>query len=136
MSFPYISSGFQEIFETEASQLQFQQDPKLLFSATHPDYLEALQESITSSAQTFENWQYEWLIITPSGKEKWIKGIAKPELQLDNSIIWYGCVVDITEIKKTEEERKILVSLVDNSSDFIAYATLSGKSLFLNEAGR
>ena len=136
MSFPYISSGFQEIFETEASQLQFQQDPKLLFSATHPDYLEALQESITSSAQTFENWQYEWLIITPSGKEKWIKGIAKPELQLDNSIIWYGCVVDITEIKKTEEERKILVSLVENSSDFIAYATLSGKSLFLNEAGR
>ena len=53
MSFPYISSGCWEIFEIETSQLKYRQNSNLLFSATHPDELQGLQESIVNSAQTF-----------------------------------------------------------------------------------
>jgi PAS domain S-box-containing protein len=38
--------------------------------------------------------------------------------------------------KKTEEERQNFVSLVENSSDFIAIAALDGKTLYINEAGQ
>ena len=134
ISFPYVSSGSLDIYEVEPSLIYENTD--FLFSFCHPNYLLELRQSIANSAQTFENWEYEWRIITPSGKYKWVKGISKPELHQDGSIIWYGFLIDITEIKKTEEERKILVSLIENSSDYIGYATLEGKTLFINEAGR
>ncbi|MBD2439615.1 PAS domain S-box protein [Nostoc sp. FACHB-110] len=45
-------------------------------------------------------------------------------------------VADITERKQAEKERQLFVSLIENSSDFIGCADISGKPIFLNEAGR
>src|SRR6185503_18197315 len=42
----------------------------------------------------------------------------------------------ITERKEAEEERQTLVSVVENSADFIGIASLDGACLFLNRAGR
>lgn len=54
-----------------------------------------------------------------------------------DDVICHVCVKrDITERKKGEEERQKFVSLIENSSDFISMATLKGKTLFVNEAGR
>ena len=102
MSFPYVSSGCLEIFEVEP--LKAQQNHELLFVLAHPDDMEGLQQSIANSAQTLNNWQYEWRIITPSGKQKWLKAISKPELKSDNSILGYSFVIDITERKKAEAQ--------------------------------
>ena len=119
MSFPYVSSGCWEIFEIEASQLQAQQNSKLLFSATHPDDFPGLEQSIINSAQTLKNWEYEWRITTPSGKQKWLKGISKPELQLDGSITWYGFVVDISQRKQAEQELKASQHFIQSITDSI-----------------
>ncbi|HIK05273.1 MAG TPA: PAS domain S-box protein [Trichormus sp. M33_DOE_039] len=43
---------------------------------------------------------------------------------------------EITERKQAEKERQMFVSLIENSSDFIGFATLEGKPMFLNEAGK
>ena len=43
---------------------------------------------------------------------------------------------DITERKRAEEEKQKFVSLIANSKDFIAMASLSGEPIFINEAGR
>ncbi|BAY22465.1 two-component sensor histidine kinase [Calothrix sp. NIES-2100] len=42
---------------------------------------------------------------------------------------------DITERKQAEQERQRFVSLIENSSDFIGFASLEGKPIFINEAG-
>ncbi|MBV6622898.1 MAG: PAS domain S-box protein [Rivularia sp. (in: Bacteria)] len=117
MSFPYVSSGCEDIFEIKPSQLTIPQNSYLLFNGVHPDDLPKVQASITASAQTLRNWEHEWRIITDSNKHKWLKGIAKPELQADNSILWFGCVIDISEHKKTEaklrEQEQFLRSIYD-----------------------
>ncbi len=43
---------------------------------------------------------------------------------------------EITQRKQAKSERQKFVSLVENSSDFIAMATLDAETLFLNEAGQ
>ncbi len=43
---------------------------------------------------------------------------------------------EIIERKQAEIERQKFVSLVENSSDFVAMATLDAETLFLNEAGQ
>lgn len=51
-------------------------------------------------------------------------------------ICYVGFKRDITERKRTEEEREKFVLLIENSSDFIGMATMEGQVLFVNEAGQ
>ncbi len=101
ISFPYVSSGCRDIWEVEPQLPQKNAD--LLFRMIHPNDVHAVKQAIATSAQTLQNWESEWRIITPSGKHKWLKGISKPQLQPDSSIIWDGCIVDTTQRKKAEE---------------------------------
>ncbi|VXB48122.1 PAS domain S-box protein [Maribacter litoralis] len=43
---------------------------------------------------------------------------------------------DITHRKKADEEKQRLISVIENSPGFIGMATLDGKPLFLNDAGK
>lgn len=106
VSFPYVSSGCREIYELEPSEVY--QNPELLFAVVHPKDLPGLQETIAISTQTLENWEYEWLTITRSGKQKWLKGISKPERQSDGSILWDGCIIDVSERKQAEIALQLL----------------------------
>jgi len=49
---------------------------------------------------------------------------------------WQAFVRDITERKRTEDERQVFVSLIENSSDFIGVADPTGKPIYVNPAGR
>ncbi|MEH2283319.1 MAG: PAS domain S-box protein [Nostoc sp.] len=45
-------------------------------------------------------------------------------------------ILDLSERKQAEAEQQKLVSLVENSSDFISIATLEGQLLYINDAGQ
>jgi PAS domain S-box-containing protein len=45
-------------------------------------------------------------------------------------------ILDLSEGKQAEAEQQKLVSLVENSSDFIGIATLEGQLLYINDAGQ
>ncbi|MCC5614156.1 PAS domain S-box protein [Nostoc sp. CHAB 5836] len=45
-------------------------------------------------------------------------------------------ILDLSDRKQAEAEQQKLVSLVENSSDFIGIATLEGKLLYINDAGQ
>ncbi|MEH2009779.1 PAS domain S-box protein [Nostoc sp.] len=45
-------------------------------------------------------------------------------------------ILDLSEPKQAEAEQQKLVSLVENSSDFIGIATLEGELLYINDAGQ
>ncbi|MEG4027084.1 MULTISPECIES: PAS domain S-box protein [unclassified Microcoleus] len=74
---------------------------------------------------------------TKKGQRLAIDVAAYSVINNADDVICHVCVKrDITERKKGEEERQKFVSLIENSSDFIGMATLKGKTLFVNEAGR
>ncbi|MBG1271522.1 ATP-binding protein [Nostoc sp. WHI] len=45
-------------------------------------------------------------------------------------------ILDLSERKQAEAEQQKLVSLVENSSDFIGIATLEGELIYINDAGK
>lgn len=97
----YISSGCRELLELEPEAIQQNQD--LLNSLTHPDDLQAFNDSGAASARTLQPWHYEGRIITPSGKVKWIQAISRPEKLAGGEILWDGLLLDITQRKQAEE---------------------------------
>ncbi|MEL7242371.1 MAG: PAS domain S-box protein [Cyanobacteria bacterium J06573_2] len=102
ISFPYVSSGCQDILGLEAEVLK--QNANLAFENVHPDDIQSLIEKINHSGQHLYNLECETRYLEPNGKQKWIKVLAKPELQSNKSIIWYGCLIDITKMKRVEEK--------------------------------
>ncbi|BAZ14182.1 putative histidine kinase [Calothrix sp. NIES-4071] len=99
MSFPYISSGSQDIFELAPKQIQA--SPNSVFSLIHPDDRNAFSRDLLKSINTLHSWQWEGKIILKSGT-KWIKAISRPERLVDGAILWHGVASDVTERKQIE----------------------------------
>ena len=132
--FAYVSSGCRELYELEPEDIQ--KNINCLINLIHEDDKLSFEESIKVSANTLQPWSHEHRITTPSGRMKWVEGNSRPEKEANGDIIWSGLVIDITERKQVEEDRQKFVSLVENSSDFIAIATHDAQLLFVNEAGQ
>lgn len=104
VTYPYVSSGCREILGLEPQQIQENAD--LLSSYIHPEELPQMWETSNGnneSLETLQDWRHEWRIIRPDGQQKWVKAIARPQLQSDGSVLWYSCIVDITERKAAQQ---------------------------------
>jgi PAS domain S-box-containing protein len=80
---------------------------------------------------------FENAVLTRDGGERiiaWHNSLIKDEK--NNIISALSSGEDITERKKAEEELKKLASVVRHSQELINLATIEGKMIFLNEAGR
>lgn len=133
-SFPYMSPSAEAFFEVPSEAIE--EDASILFELTHPEDREQLQASTQASAETGNPWIFEWRMITPSGRLKWIEGRSQPEYQADGSIIWFGWMNEITQRKDAERELQSLASIIENSNDFIGIATFEGVPQYVNLAGR
>jgi PAS domain S-box-containing protein len=104
LSFPFVSSGCQEIFEVNPQQIQ--DDASIMLSAVHPEDIPRLEVERMRSAQTLQNYELEWRMISLSGVQKTVKSIARPELQPDGAILWYGYLSDISAQKAAQGDRQ------------------------------
>ncbi|MEO7019102.1 MAG: chemotaxis protein CheB [Ktedonobacteraceae bacterium] len=55
--------------------------------------------------------------------------------RIDDDPLILLALEDVTERKRLNDEKQQLVDLVENSTDFIGYATLEGQPLYINAAG-
>ncbi|HEY9833395.1 MAG TPA: PAS domain S-box protein [Stenomitos sp.] len=105
---------------------------------THPDdisiSLQYLQQMMTGEIQTYS---LEKRYICKSSLPIWIHLTAAVVRNSSEEPQYFIVIVeDISARKTTEEERQKLVSLIENSSDFIAVASMTGEVLYMNEAGK
>ncbi len=99
-SIVYISDRCQEVFglDPEAVQANIQ----CLFGLVHPEDLQRLRTTIDPSAQHLQKWTWEGRIITASGQQKWIQGIAQPDPIMAGGTLVDGLLLDITDRKAAE----------------------------------
>ncbi|WP_414530885.1 PAS domain S-box protein [Nodularia chucula] len=102
MSFPFVSSGCQKILGLQPEDIK--KDAALGFQNIHSEDFPGFQSAVLDSAQTLQNFEYEWRTLTGSGDYKWIKAISRPERQSGGETIWYGCFVDIHARKQAEQK--------------------------------
>ncbi|MBN2012905.1 PAS domain S-box protein [candidate division KSB1 bacterium] len=79
---------------------------------------------------------YEESQITPDGKLLCLRTSKIPLRDVDGSILGIlGTYEDITENKRYDSERRKLISIMENSADFIGIASLQSEIVYINEAG-
>ena len=79
----------------------------------------------------------EYRVLLPDGTVRYVNSSGRPILDGDGEIIEFvATVVDVTERKRAELERRRLASLVEQAADLMAIADLSGGTpIYLNKAG-
>ncbi len=142
MAFSYVSSGCYALLELEPIVLQ--QQPDLLWQLFHPDDSEAILAAIHASAASLNDFMCDWRMITPSGRMKWVSGVFHPERLPDDSTLWSGYMVDVSDRYAALEERKqaeadikaqqqIQKAILDNIPHRIWYKDADSRYIAVNE---
>lgn len=101
-SVPFISNRAQDIWEIPVEK--FYENGNVGLEFCHPEDVESYVGSVQFSAKNLTSWKWTGRIITNSGKTKWIRGQADPELQADKSILWDGVIIEFTQQKQLEQQ--------------------------------
>lgn len=105
---PFISTAIENMLSLKPEAIY--EDANVLFNLVHPDYQETIQVAIMKSVENLSPWQLDFTCQHPQRGVIWVRGKSNPELQPDNSIIWYGFLEEITaameaklDLEKTKE---------------------------------
>lgn len=105
-SFPLVSKSADEIFELSAAD--FNNDIKLIvYDRILPQDRELFFQSLVKARKEIKPWEIEFRATLPKKGIRWFKIAAKTESAVNGSVIFYGHVSDITELKDKEEKLRI-----------------------------
>ncbi|NTW50764.1 MAG: PAS domain S-box protein, partial [Chlorobiales bacterium] len=127
----YLSPGAGDLYGVEYQSLL--KNPKLMLKRFHPDDIRELISSLNAAIENCRQWNWECRIITPSGKLKWLQGMANPERLPDGDILWDGLVLDITERKLAEEQIRTMGIAVEQSASTIVITDTEGRIQYVNK---
>ena len=133
-SFTYVSPACREIYELEAEAIV--NNAQLMWQIIHPEDMTGFAYSFRQAVQAKTEWSYQWRIITPSGKLKWLQGAAKMSPESDGGILWDGMVLDITDRKLAEDSMRQQVEMLNRANDSIIIRDLNNEIQFWNQGAQ
>ncbi|MTI08183.1 HD domain-containing phosphohydrolase, partial [Curvivirga aplysinae] len=101
----FVNEGCKEIWEI--TTIEAERDASLLWDMVLDADLEKLQNSIEKSAEKLSRWSHQWRIKTPSGKIKWLQGLAKARPTDDGGVYWNTLILDITAEKEADHNKHL-----------------------------
>ncbi|MCC5640396.1 PAS domain-containing protein [Nostoc sp. CHAB 5844] len=111
--FYYLSAGIEKLMEVKAEDAL--KDSSLLYSQFIPEDVPRLQAAVDESMRILSVFDIQLRICTPSGQLKWFHFRSSPRHLDDGCVAWDGLVVDVTEIKRTEEILRKNEALLEES---------------------
>lgn len=134
--FPFASEGIKELFDLNPKDIQDSIKP--LLRRVHKDDIKRVLTSIMESVTFLADWNIEYRIHHPTKGLRWIRGLAKPELQDDKSVLSPGYLTDITELKEASERNENLriqfQGILNAIPNLIFIKDYLGKYLVVNDA--
>ncbi|BAQ65255.1 PAS domain S-box protein [Geminocystis sp. NIES-3709] len=93
--FEYISPVVEEILEVTDKQVI--SNPHRFFDQFHPEDIAGFEQAVLDNIKTMTPFTYQWRMITPSGKIKWIQANDRPELRENGNVAWTGVMLDVSD---------------------------------------
>lgn len=105
--------------------------------SVHPEDRDRTAHVWSNAVKTKSLYEVEYRIQAADGNYRYFSVRGVPVLNKDNSIReWVGVCIDTHDRKEAEKEAARLIAIIEATPDFISTATIEGKPLYLNKAGR
>lgn len=99
--FTYVSRKSADFYGITAEESLA--NPSAIFDIIDREDIQRVHLSIAKSAETLTEWRCQYRVNLKDGV-RWMEGVAQPEKDEFNRVIWHGMVMDITERKHLELE--------------------------------
>ncbi len=138
-----ISQGCANLWELAPEEIVHQ--PELLWQAMHPGDRPTIRQLMAHAVETLTPWVGEWRIVTPSGRQKWLQGMGRPQRLANGDVAWDAVVLDISDRMRLDAERKQaeqalkgahqqMQAFIDNTPALVNLFDASGRYLKVNRA--
>ena len=125
--FLIISTIFKSLSGNHEISIQdLQNDASLFFKNIHKDDIDMFDSTFKDSAKTLKDWNIEYRVNVPKKGLCWLRSHSKPEKLDDGTIIWYGAVTDITNLKTIEIDKNKNEQLLLQQSKMAAMGEMLG----------
>ena len=104
-----VSSG--KIYWSQETFRIFEYDPsteptlELVFHRTHPEDRVLVRQAIDRVSQERERFDFEHRLLMPNGSVKYLRVVGRPSKGESGSFEFMGAVMDISDLKRTQEMR-------------------------------
>lgn len=102
LTFTFLGVGCKELLRLDPEEVTF--DSNLLLDCIHHDDRDAFDESLQDSTNTGGTWRWEGRVAPPGGQMLWIQIHSNPKSQDNNTVIWDGVMIDVSERKRLQAE--------------------------------
>lgn len=132
MSFLYVSPGSIDLVGLSPEVIV--QDAYSLINMVDETDRQTLRESLLQAGTNQGPWHWTGKVRLASGRTRWLKGRSRPKKLANDTILWNGLLVDITESKQNEVKLQLFRNLINQSNDAIFVTdAATGKFLDVNE---
>ena len=101
LRFTYVSNGARWLLGVGATALQH--DVNAFVGLIVQEDVGSFRDSMLQSQAELSLWNWEGRLVTPSGELRWVNLRATPRCYGENSCMWDGVAINITESKASEE---------------------------------
>ena len=109
----------------------------LFINGIHPNDRSKVKNAIDKALRNEKLYNISYRVISSDAKIKIIEANGIVNFNANKEpIFMFGTVRDITDIYASEKKNETLAALIENSRDFIAYATPDNNVEFVNKSGR
>jgi PAS domain S-box-containing protein len=133
-AFVYISPGVRILFELSPDEAYA--DQNAMTQCILEEDRAGHRASVELASRTLTMWMHEHRIRPRSGRIKWVRGQATPELQPDGSVLWNGFLIDITDHRQAEdalrEKEALYRAVADHGQALIWMAGLDKGCYYFN----
>jgi len=110
ITFPFVSNGIKEL-QAELTPQILKKDGSRAFDYILPEDVPIVQQVIAQAVEgDLSEISVEYRVYTgEDGQLQWNRATAKPEIESDGAIVWYGVFENIDQEKQAQEERNCLL---------------------------
>jgi len=100
-NFDFLSKGIEDI-HSDIDQLKILENPAILLNYLHPEDKDEFLQTLEKSASTLSHYKFTFRIVSQTGLIKWYKLRATPKKSDNDSILWFGTLLDVSGIMEYE----------------------------------